>query len=86
MKKCTIRDKNSQKDRNRKWHTQHDDGELQKMYIVKNECLPLRSGTGQGYMLLPSQYYTGSSNHCSKTRKRNERHSDWKGRHKIICV
>ena len=54
----------------------------------KLRAFPLRSATRQGCPLspIPIKHSIGSPSHSNQTRKRNKRHTDWKGGNETVTV
>ena len=54
----------------------------------KLRAFPLSSGTRQGCQLSlwSIQHSTGSPSHNNQTRKRNKRHTNWKGGNETVIV
>ena len=56
--------------------------------MVKVECFLFKFGNNAVVSPIPtaSLHITGSSRKFNKVRKRNKRHTDWKGRYKSVHI
>lgn len=89
----SFHDKNNQQTRNTRKLSQYSEGHIWKTHSKHEiewwrwKAFPLRSGTGQGYMLSPLLFnITLEVLGRGISQERNKRHHKWKGKSKIIFV